>query len=155
MLVFAVTFIVFVSIVEGEMPLSIIILSLIFGFIGFVGLVVGIDRGKQSTIEITMSSISEHVKGKLVTEIAWGPDVTLEVRTNEGRRNDTHGPLAGYYIWEEGKGPIEIDPRDGWSMGDIRKAWEPVIGIARSQHLKMGEELEKYLESRSREGLDG
>ena len=43
---------------------------------------------------------------------------------------------------------------DGWSMEGIRSAWEPVIGIIRGKDLRMGEELEKYLEGRSREGLE-
>ncbi len=142
------------SYTDGDIPIINILFTILMGFFGILQLSIARDRGTHSTIEINASGIKHNVKGTLVKEMTWGPDVTVDVRMNNGRRNDTHGPLAGFTIHEEDNGSIEFDPRDGWPMEGIRKAWEPLIGLVREKELRLGEELVKYLECRSKEGLD-
>ena len=122
---------VIVSIIDVDNPQIFILFTILIGFIGIVESSVTRDRATQSTFEINASGVKHNVKGRMVKEIAWGLDITMDVRTNNGRRNDTHGPLAGYTIYKEDNGSIEFDPRDGWPMEGIRRVWEPLRRTSR------------------------
>lgn len=121
------------------------------GILMFFGFFIGYDRAMVARFEMDEAGVRMLTKDRS-REMLWGPEVKVDVVMSGGRSDPTHGHLHGYRFL--GDHLIEIDPREGWRIEDIRQAWPTIIDILNDKDVQFQDGLKEYLEERKALGLD-
>lgn len=118
-----------------------------------IGIALGIHDTRPLTVIIGPDGIS--CVGRETTEIAWGPDVRVDVRRDDAYGDRRYGPLAGWSVSDGSGATITIDAGDGWDIEDVRRLWGPVADIVETRQLNVGDEMRWYMRYREDVGLNG
>jgi hypothetical protein len=119
-----------------------------------VGIPYGIYHMRPMTVEVGIDRISSIDTIGNLTQIAWGPDVHVDVKRDDQFSNREFGPLAGITVYCDGGGSVTVNAEEGWTIEDVRGLWAPIIGLVREKGLQIDEELSWYLEYRKDTGKD-
>ncbi len=138
-------------ILRGSYETPAFVLLATSGLFTFFGFFIGLDRARQTTFEMDDEGVRVRTR-KTSKVMLWSPEMSVDVIMGGSRPDPLHGHLYGYKFL--GNHLIEIEPREGWRLEDIRRAWPTFIEIIRDKDVQRMDEMNEYLEERERLGLD-
>jgi len=122
-----------------------LVLLAVAGILMTIELSIGFDRARPATFEMDEQGVRLRSRGRS-KEMPWGPEVTVDVLAVKQTSRSSHSDLKGYRFL--GDHLIEIEPREGWRIEDIREAWEPLIDIVGGKDVRLGDTLVEYQKER-------